>query len=225
MREVELGRAATEHFRAAGLEVYQEVETPLGRADLVARGAGIVAVVECKVSLGLDVLAQARRWSDVATERWVCVAGSKRYGPDRTRLLAWEATAWLGIGLLEVGGKRPHRIAPVRHFPKDGPAFWDRYLLPEQTTQGEAGSSTGGHVTQFKLTAARLVAHVEAHPGVTLGDAVRKIEHHYASRGSARTSLGGLLRRKRNRPAELAGIRIEGIGSQSLLWPAEADTF
>jgi hypothetical protein len=229
VRETELGKAAAEWLRSRGLAVHQEVVTPHGRADAVGRGAGLVVAVECKVSLGLDVIAQALRWRPYASESWVCVPASKRR-PSRdeaSRRLAREVIASKALGLVEVrpDGACWFSVEAPTHYPKDGPAFWDRYLLQEQQSRGEAGSATGGHVTQFSLTAERLCAFVEANPGVTLGEALRRVEHHYSNRASARASLDGLLRRTKDRPASLAPIRIDGIGSKATLWPQPVEDF
>lgn len=233
MKEIELGRVARDWLRARSpdssvpcpvLLVHQEVETSRGRADLVGRGRGYVVAVECKVSFGQPVIAQAQRWLDVVSESWVCVPAPKRGGETINR----GRCANLGIGILEVaGGSVGHVQLPTRRYPKGAAGFWDRYWHPDQESRAEAGTNRGGYSTPWSRTAAALVAYVAEHPGVELKEALKALpELHYRRLNSAvGTTSRLLLTVGPRRPAALAGIRIEGKGSKATLWPVDKEDF
>lgn len=62
-------------------------------------------------------------------------------------------------------------------------------LCPEHKTFAKAGTSGGGHYTDFKRTCEILRRFVEKNPGTTIPEAIGKIEHHYSSDSSARQSM------------------------------------
>lgn len=224
MRETEIGAAAKAWLEGRGFEVFQEVQTRHGRPDLVGRAGSRVVCVECKVSLGLGVIAQASRWLDLASEAWVCVPIGRR---DDGRLLAEQVCRDRGIGIGELYGWERRIVVQVEaraHDPKRL-SFWDGLLHPEQKSAAPAGSSRGGHSTDWSRSVARLCEFVAANPGCTLRQAVEAIDHHYTTKASAIGSLSGLLNRTRNRPAALEPVRIDGKGSRATLWPQDGSTF
>lgn len=235
VRETDIGRVAKSWLESRDLEVFQEVCVGGHRIDLVGRAHGVIVAVECKVSFGLPVIAQARRWtgddhSPEATESWVVVGvASRGYNSDERRL-ALHVCGLLGIGVIYADPARRFydtlwklkRPALIR-APKDL-AGWDAHLHPEQKHAAEAGTNGGGYSTQFKRTMAELTAYVRQHPGVTTGEAEKAIKHEY-SRAFITQALPRMLASVgRRRGPALAGLRVEGNGVRATLWPqAEGD--
>jgi len=178
-------------------DVYQEVPHG-GRADIVGLRPNLTCVVELKQSLSLDVLAQAKRWLLWAHWIFVAVPSAK---PSEGRYLAREVCEQLGIGLLEVHSYRPARLgdpdpdrteAKVLQLPR-----YNRKLLadplraavqPEHKTFAPAGSK-GAHWTPWRASVARLKAHVAAHEGCLIAEAVHAIGHHWANDRSAKQCI------------------------------------
>ena len=65
-------------------------------------------------------------------------------------------------------------------------------LYEEQKTYAKAGGKSG-YYTPFKKTAKNLEEVVMANPGISLNDAVDKIQHHYKNKNSAIRTLRKLL--------------------------------
>lgn len=222
MRETDLGRVAKGWLEnSRGLEAFQEVVVGGHRIDLVGRAHGVVVAVECKVSFGLPVIAQAQRWlakgERQASESWVCVAQSRRASDERK--LGRDICDRLGIGVLEVdGGRWRVAVGATSSNPPDL-SEWNELLHQEQKDSAPAGTNGGGYSTDFKRTCVALVETVTKSPGITLKDAVRYTAHHYQTRASGIATLSGLLNATNRRPAALAPIRIEGKGSKATLWP------
>jgi hypothetical protein len=209
-REVDLGPPVLAWLAEHGWTAYQEVDAWAGRADIVATCGPLLAVIEMKTVLSFELLWQARRWRGVAHLVWVAVPIAK---PSDGRRMAEVCFDRDGIGLLEVcqGFKEPYvgekhrpalnRRAEVRHVRDE--------LRPghqHQTVAGQSGN-VAGRWTPFRETCDRLRAVVGEHPGIPLGDALRKIDHHYASHASAKAHLVELIRRK-----VIKGLQIEKVG-------------
>lgn len=196
MSEVVIGSAIVAHLESAGWDVYQEVELHGPVADIVVVrdvGGGVrrVGVIECKTSLSFGVLAQAWAWRRNADFIWVGTQWARR---SDGRRFAEGVVAKYGMGLFVVNDEDSWRSLVVEQVaPQQGsPAERDRLLnalRPEHKTFAKAGSAHGGHFTAFKGTVAALTAIVQETPGITLADAIGKINHHYGSKRSAVNSL------------------------------------
>lgn len=96
--EADIGFAVVAQLRAGGWDVYQEVDVHRAgaRADLVATKDGNVEVVECKMTMSLDLLGQAENWLTWAHRVSVALPMSSR----RTRGydFAVKAMKKFGIG-------------------------------------------------------------------------------------------------------------------------------
>lgn len=176
----------------AGYEVFQEVARSGHTADIVARKEGDLVVIETKMSLSLDVIAQARRWLPSANQVYVAVPRRKVHTGGYA--LALKVLAWLGIGLIEVTEAKFQpvhiTVAPTR---KDGSGGkWT--LVDAQKTFCAAGSKSGAW-TPFKQTCIDLTAYVEANPGKSLKEAVHAIGHHYKTNSSAVSSLQKMIQK------------------------------
>ncbi len=78
----------------------------------------------------------------------------------------------------------------------------------------KAGATNGGYWTPFRLTVADLTKHVVANPGITLGDAIAAIDHHYMGDKSAKQCISQYLRE-----GVIKGIRLERKGRTLTLYP------
>ena len=67
------------------------------------------------------------------------------------------------------------------------------YLCDEQKTYAEAGNADGKRWTPFRATVFNLIRLVEKSPGCKLSDAIKELEHHYASYGSAKSGLYAMI--------------------------------
>jgi len=76
-RETTLGPPVVQWLTEQQFEVYQEVEGPRGRADVVGVCGPLVVVVELKVALSWELLWQAHRWRETAHQVWVGVPAAK----------------------------------------------------------------------------------------------------------------------------------------------------
>lgn len=223
-KETDLAPVAEAFFREAGFDVYREVVLRAGnRADLVGVAGPVLCVVELKLRLGLDVLAQARRHVPYAHQVWV--AAPIDVPKDReTRRLLIEVADWKGIGVLTCSPDQgPYWPAQQRveidpAFNRTAQVSRVRELLrEEQKTVGIAGSASGGHYTSFRGTCGRLAKFVAENPGCSFRDAIGAIDHHYATASSARSTLARLIK-----SGVVNGVRIEQDGRQIRCYPTEA---
>jgi len=192
LAETELAAYVIKHLKDNGWEIYQEVQVrSLGAiADIVAVKEGEVMVVETKTTFGLTVLAQAWAWKNLAHYSVVAVPRARNHTKARSfgQQVAWK----FGIGVFTVQAKSGNvytQITPA----KNPSAQADKILniLTEQhKTYAKAGSSDGKHLTPFKMTCQQLTKLVKERPGISLQEAVKKIDHHYAHYKSAVSSLG-----------------------------------
>lgn len=199
--ESALARVVIEELQRQGYETYQEVALTSGkRADIVAVSGPIVVVVETKLSLSLGLLDQLTAWRGRA-HRVIGAVPAGRVGASVRNYLhdyglgLWSVTPWEGV--VETVTPRLWRHAD--------PSL--RGALCEAQRSGryaEAGSRDGGYYTPFRRTVDALTAHVQAHPGVPLREALQHVGHHYGSTRSALQSIPELMRR-----GVIRGIRAE----------------
>jgi hypothetical protein len=180
--ETEIARAVVEMLREWGWEVYQEVVGPAGRCDIVGKRGNILWAIECKVNFGFAVLEQAYHWRGYAN--YVSVAVKSK--PSR---LGREIAGGMGIGVMSCGCEEIHEVEKPRLMRRIHPLK----LYEEQKTFCEAGSSCGGHWTDFKRTVRALVAEVNKNPGIQFDTLVKSLDHHYSSFGSAKLCLRGFI--------------------------------
>ncbi len=209
MTEAEMAAKVVAKLEALGHDVFQEVEGPFGRADIVSVKGASLFIVECKMALGFEVMAQARTRLPFASCVYIAVPNAKR---SEGRSLAFECCRWLGLGLLVVDSNwaedpdpvkavREREAAPTRsHF---NPALRDQ-LRPEHKTHAKAGTNEGGQMTRFKQTVYALRDYAESHPGDHLRRALSQVDHHYSSIGNAIAKL-----RKIGADGDLTRLGIE----------------
>ena len=230
--EATLAAVLVDDLRSRGWSVYQEVEALGAVADIVATQGSCLWVIEAKVSLGVGVLSQARRWIGQANLVSCAVA------PGRTsdaRRFALDAAGAFGIGVLEV--HRPE-AAPAGERPASGewhkrwtsyglvsgpaievvrPTFTRRSggrvraaLREEQKTYAQAGNADGKRYTAFTATCDAIRRELEFadHP-LVVSELVGRLRgnHHYASEASARGAI-----RKWVEAGKIEGVELEHRG-------------
>lgn len=163
-------------------DIYQEVIDSPGRCDIVAKRENILWAIECKLSFGLPVIAQAYRWMNRANYVSIAVKSSPGGGIGRKFCKDY------GIGILagrheivEIVRPKLHRkIKPIK-------------LVEEQKTWGQAGTNGGNYYTPFKSTVSKLVAAVKANPGIEFNQLIKMIDHHYRTFSTAKSCLRGFI--------------------------------
>lgn len=209
--EADLIRNMIPCLRDWGWEIYQEVEGPGGRADIVATQGAIRWAIEAKLSFGLPVIEQGNNWRGWAHYSSVVVpstAGRSHFAREICRergigimvMQMWE-DGTLQESLKPKLNRRPGKLE----------------LHEEQKTFCEAGTNQGGHWTPFKRTCRNLVAAVHAKPGMEFKALVKALDHHYSSLSTARSCL---LRFVQN--GVIPGLRVEVVGGKLLVFPGEA---
>lgn len=197
-----------------GREVFQEVNTGWGRADIVARRGKILWVIECKMSFGLAVIEQA--WNHVRGGRvhYVSVAVPKT---NINGWLAEDICKKFGFGIISVNLKHSQPETREDTRPMFNRKATGLPLHEEQKTWCMAGSACGGHYTPFKGTVRSLVSLVEKHPeGLPFADAIKKIDHHYSSFATAKTCLRGFI------GTVIPELTVETVGGKLMVFLSEA---
>lgn len=212
-KETDVAKPIIPYLQDLQWTVYQEVRPRWGGpvADLVGvQDTGLshplIWVVEVKVSLSLDLIAQALDWKRDANFISIAIPnpkkGKKGYrDKSRGRLLAEKILRDNGIGLMEVEmdhfiGSAPDltRVKPLvdpkLHRRKRFSLDWTEVLQEEHKSFSEAGSVGGGYWTPFKKTCREVLSIVTKEPGTTMNEIVSRLkEHHYSSDQSARSCL------------------------------------
>lgn len=202
--EEKLAEIVVEWLQSQGWEVYQEVSTGYGDpvADIVAAKDGLTWIIECKLSVSLQLLAQVTRWVDQA--HFVSMAVPRR-GSMRGY---WNVDHFINrtlkmftVGRLDISPKTDYREAEVKESVKAKENEYSqksklilKYLHKSQKNWAKAGSSNGDHWTPFKETVKLLKEYITIHPGCTMKEAIDKINHHYSSPGNAVNGLNSWIK-------------------------------
>lgn len=211
--EERIGAAVAAWFRDLSHDTYAEVVLPGGqkRADLVALTRvpdPAVAICECKVSFGLDVLRQALEWEGWAHTLYVATG----IVPRRNMQAARDVADGLGLGWLCVIGDDVYiESHPTLRQCRRTRIVRDA-LRPEHTTS-RPGTASGEHYTATQERDARIRAHVAAHPGVELREACAAL--------GLRLDADGRRALARHVRCALDGVTAQRDGRRLLLWPAE----
>lgn len=184
--ETELAKEVIDNLTLWGWEIYQEVEGPGGRCDIVAKRGKIQWAIECKLSFGFPVLEQAFNWRRYAHYSSVAVPSA-----PGSFSLAHKVCETQGIGILRVlfnSNQVDELLKPSlnRHGGK-------LKLYEEQKTFCEAGGNQGGHWTPFKRTKRELIDKVRITPGIEFNQLIKAIDHHYGTFSTAKSCLRGFI--------------------------------
>jgi hypothetical protein len=208
--ETDLAKAVVSSLSEWGWEVYQEVDGVGGRCDIVGKRGPILWAIECKVTLGLSVIEQAFKWRFRAHYVSVAVPSTRRRNG-----FAWKVCGDYGVGVFTVRGvgERANVVEEVR--PRLSRKIKPIVLHEEQKTFCEAGGNHGGHWTNFKGTVRNLVNYVNRNPGVEFNHAIRNIDHHYGTFGTAKSCLRGFI------GTVIPELRTEIVNRKLCVFPVE----
>lgn len=238
--EEALATAVSGWLEQQGWECFHEVCAGGGepRADIVATQGPLVWVVECKLRLGVDVLAQADAWRRRGSAHFVSMAvpgGKRSEGASFLEHVARDR----GIGVIRVphpdyvaDGDVWHRSFSGEAIPMDfsrwhvsRPALLRRanvaglraMLTPER--KASRPGSQGPYFTPFRDTCKRVIEHVlEAGGRAVVRDTIKAISHHYSDDKSARGALVAMAKK-----GIVPGLRIEQDG-RTLLFVTASDS-
>jgi hypothetical protein len=210
--ESDLAKTVITMLREQGWEIYQEVEGPGGRADIVAVRGKIQWAIECKMSFGLAVIEQAHNWtrhchySSIAVPR-----GPSWFGRDICKSF--------GIGILSAHVWPEHYDhVDVNELvrPKLNRKVCSLKLHEEQKTFCAAGGNRGGHWTPFKRTIRNLISRVHNEPGIEFEKLIKVLDHHYGSNASAKSCLRNFIGSD-----VIPELKIEMVGRKLCVFPAD----
>ena len=202
LKETDLAKILIESFIGTEYEIYQEVETYIGIADVVLKHANFTWAVEVKTSLSLQVIAQA--WMNCRKYNFssICVPKGRH---SKSSQFALDICRRYGIGVFKI--KNNDSLEKVTEVLK---AKFRRNvgepvrLVDQQKTFAAAGNGDGSRWTPFNQTVSELKMYISKKPGCKLKDALNNIGHHYASLSSAQNSI-----RKWIRSGVIQGIVID----------------
>lgn len=209
-KESELADAFIPWIESSGWDVYQEVQFHhLGQvADLVLRRNNTIWVVEMKMSLSLDLLAQADGWSYYSNYTSVVI-------PDRKSLRKTCAASFAkgimrdrGIGLIVIGkGFDESYLVEEQIHPslrrKKHSKEWD-FLHEGYKVSGKAGNANGDRWTAFRQTCWNLWSYLSRNPGATLDQIIKEVAHHYHTTSTAKQCLLKWINRR-----VIRGVRVD----------------
>jgi len=217
--ETELAKQVIRLLTEQKWTIYQEVRVKAfgGIADIVAVRGKLVHVVECKLSMGLKVMAQAQEWLGRASMVSVATPEVSRSWRDRQCL----ASVLSALGLGHIEGRPWAEEAVMRHWPglnrtaKTGTIT--EMLQPEHQTFAEAGGKAG-HWSVRRSTWRNLVGAVQTNPGATWKELLPLVGHHYAHTSSARAHLTACIK-----AGLVKGIELKKDGRVWRLFPKERE--
>jgi len=217
MREEDLARRVIEWLQVEQWIVWQEV-SPAPRApvcDIVAKRGAVIWAIECKTTASLEVLDQARGWTDRAN--YVSVAVPHR----RTRYLYENFARSVGLGVLWVDSGSVTDVRGPYSRERRGQNRWSfafREFLTEERRlwPAAAGNNRSERWTDFHSFCHSVMRVVHTTPGISLRQAIAEIEnHHYSSDVSARQSL-----RFWAMAGKVPDVQLYYVGRTPTLWPA-----
>ncbi|HEY8097148.1 MAG TPA: hypothetical protein VIE65_13780 [Methylobacter sp.] len=200
--ETEVAASVVAWLEGNNWDVYQEVDA----IDIVAVRGSLIWAIECKTTMGFDVLEQAIRRRSLVNSVFVATPPK-----DKSRV-AKLACSVSGIGWIVV----TRSYLNIECYP----AFQRRItgnlrsqLRPEHKTFSKAGSPTGKRWTPFKETCRGFIAVIESCPGIELKEALKRFKHHYKSDSAAARSLSEYIL-----SGVIKGIRMEQQGRSIQLY-------
>lgn len=190
-KETEIAAVIVEWLQSQDWEVFQEVQPYQysSVADIVAIKNEQVWVIETKTSFNLQVIAQAESW-DVHLRS---VGIPEVYRQSLGRDFAEKVCRNYGIGILAVSVPIHEVIAyqnPVLRKGYKRHADAIKNFVTEHHKNSKAGSTSGNHLTPYKLSMMKIRKFVEDNPGCTLNDIIDNLGNlHYSSEHSAKNAI------------------------------------
>lgn len=183
IKETDLAKLLIKSFDGSDYEVYQEVTTPNGSADIVLKYSFLWAI-EIKLGMNLTVLAQARCNQRYFHYSSICIKAQRGKTFDFGVKICKE---WgIGVFVLFGNGNLREYLRPKMQRK----ALTKTIILHERMkTYAEAGNSNGDRWTPFDQTVDDLKRYVRQNPGCRLKVALQEIDHHYHTLSSATSSI------------------------------------
>lgn len=172
LAETKIAEAAVNFLRQFDWEVFQEVEAPGGRVDIVARRGKTIWAVEAKRSMGLSVLDQAFHWTGHANYVSVMVSGN-------VSALAMRICETFGIGIITTNDGKSVRVLREPTLRRRRTENIARYLREEQKDWAPAGNSVGRFYTPWKGVAMELANIVRANNGIELKKLMEAVDERF----------------------------------------------
>ncbi len=165
-----------------------------GRADMVAVKDGILHVFECKCSFSIKLLEQCYDWvrTKAVNRVSLCVPYSCRstFSMEVARRFDLGIHFWMRQGTI-----LPEVLAPQLPTVDSKVQKMLASLHPDMKNFAPGTTADKGFSTPYNRTIGRVKEFVRQNPKCGLTDILANVEHHYASKSSARTSLGIALTR------------------------------
>lgn len=192
--EAELAKVIVQYLKDMQWEVYQEVQiASFGSiADIVAVQNNLIWVLECKLSLGLNVIAQAENWINYSN--YVSIVVPPRKNCSKSQHIVKNILEHYGIGQYEVSKGYDEEksivecVAP-RLNRKASTDYIKRNLREEQKYWAPAGNADKLRYTPFQHTKSQVIRFVGENPKCTFKELILNIKHHYSSDKTAISSL------------------------------------
>lgn len=212
--ESDLAKRVIEWLESQHWEIFQEVQIETGGrcVDILARQGRIIWAIEVKKSLSIAVIEQACNWTRYAHFSSVAVPNA---GYSRVRSFAYKIMTQNGIGVIEDcwdGVKQHLQPRLNRHACTD---YFTKGLLEVHKTFASAGNSNSVRYTPFKGTAIALCKIAKEFPGISLRDAIKKIEHHYSKDSTAFSCLSRWIKEGKIK------VRTEIVNKKTVLFSEE----
>lgn len=194
--ETELATKISAWLRSQHWSTYHEVCGRGGsaRADIVAVFRPRLWVIECKLTLGLSVLAQADHWRRYAHMVSVAVpsSGRRSQARDFAKIIAGER----GIGIITIDehGTIRDPVTPRLNRRPSLPGVLAK-MLHEDQCHVVPGQRGGDYSTPFRRTCRLLSRTIRSHGKdgrMFAAVAMRVTAHHYGSDAAARSTLVSL---------------------------------
>jgi len=208
IQETEVAANVISYLGDLHWECFSEVTYNHARADIIARQGRLIWIIETKITFGLPVIEQARRWVNHAN--FVSVATPsvpKEFGREVCRLF--------GIGILFANGIRTEERlrAKLNRRPISVPK-----LCEEHKTYAPAGTNGGGYFTPFNRTCRDTLAVAKREPnGIPLKRLIDLVDHHYVSNSTARNCMRNWIKW-----GKVPGVELRMVNGKAIIFPTEA---
>jgi hypothetical protein len=183
----------------------------------------LASVFEVKKTLSAKLLRQAEWWMDHADYVSIVLPAAKPGKHAEEREKFYPLLERIGLGTIELSCNENNQIdinvvlKARRQLPgRSGPLIGQLHDGHRQV--GKAGSATGERWTPYKQTLHRLRQIAKDEPGIYLSDAVKAVEHHWATDAQATAKLHTILVKD-----GLTGFRCEDDHGKTRLYVDEGD--
>ncbi|MEJ2043715.1 MAG: hypothetical protein P8X74_03535 [Reinekea sp.] len=188
IKEADLAKALIKSFDGTNYDIYQEVETYIGIADIVLKYANFIWSIECKTSLSLQVIGQAFYNKQIYNYSSICVPHVRS---SKGSFIAEKFCRDNGIGIFRIRmSENYEEVTEVLKAKINRKAITKHVTLVEaQKNYSEAGCASGQRWTPFNNTVSELKRFIKKNPGCKLKDALNEINHHYSTLSTAQSSI------------------------------------